>query len=114
MLISALLAAAIWPTTVTKACGVQADASMVGIARNESDKILYCEIVTKVDNNSLNVGYFFEGKLFAEKKLDFSANSFTPSVLQKDFRAGELRRSTLLEKNIELAYQPNSQKKLHQ
>ena len=114
MFISALFSAAIWPAIVNDQCAPQVEASIVGIAKDEHDKILYCEIVTKGSTNSLKVSYFSEGKIFAEKNLDFSKSLSLPSVSQSDFRVGEIRRAQVSEQNVELAYQANSQKKINQ
>lgn len=112
MLISALLVAAIWPIAVTQDCAPGADVIMVGVAKDEAGKPIYCEFVSQTDEKSLKVSYFSKGKLFAEKELDFSINPFIPKVTQKDFRVGELRQASVSEKNIELHYQENTHKKL--
>lgn len=112
MLTSALLAAAIWPIAVTQDCAPSADAIMVGVAKNEAGKIIYCEIVSQVDEQSLKINYFSKDKIFAEKSLHFSTNPFIPTVIQKDFRVGELRQADISEKNVELHYQTSVHKKV--
>jgi hypothetical protein len=112
MLISTLIAAATWPIMVTENCDPKVDTTIVGIAKNESGKVLYCEIASKIDSSSLKINYVNAGQVFAEKSLFFSASPFLPSVLQKDSRSGELRQADVLNQNIELSYQPNSRKKM--
>jgi hypothetical protein len=112
MLISALLVAAIWPIAVTQDCAPNADAVMIGIAKNEAGKLIYCEVVSQIDEQSLKVSYLAKDKLFAEKSLHFSTSPFIPSVIQKDFRVGELRQADVSEKNVELRYQINAHKKI--
>lgn len=112
MLISALLIAAIWPITVTQDCEPRSDTIMIGVAKNEADKVIYCELVSQVDEQSLKVSYLAKGKPFAEKSLHFSGSPFIPSVIQKDFRVGELRQADVSEKNVELHYQANTRKKI--
>jgi len=112
MLISALIAAATWPIMVTKDCLPKADTVLVGLARNEAGKVIYCEIVNKIDSSSLKVSYTASDQVFAEKSFSFSASPFLPSVLQKDFRTGELRQANVSNQSIELSYQPNTNKKI--
>jgi len=111
MLTSLLLAAAMWPTAVTQNCKPSVDAIIVGVAKNEAGKVLYCEVVNQVDEHSLKINYFAKDELFAEKSLHFSTNPFLPKVIQKDFRVGELRQADVSEKNVELHYQANIHKK---
>ena len=112
MLISALLVAAIWPLAVTQDCEPSVNTIMVGVAKNEAGNVIYCELVTQVDDKSLKVSYLANNKLFAEKSLHFSTSPFIPSVVQKDFRVGELRQADVSEKNVELHYQANTHKKI--
>lgn len=112
MLISTLLAAAIWPLAVTQDCEPSADTIMVGVAKNENGKVIYCELVSQPNDQSLKINYYAKGKLFAEKSLDFSTSPFIPAVVQKDVRVGELRQSDVSEKNVELHYQASKQKKI--
>ncbi len=112
MLVSALFVAAIWPIAVTQDCKPSADAVMVGVAKNEAGKVIYCELVSQVSEQALKVSYLAEDKLFAEKNLDFSISPFIPSVIQKDFRVGELRQANVSAENVELYYQPNTHKKI--
>jgi hypothetical protein len=114
MLISTLIVAAIWPVVVTKHCEPKTDAAIVGIARNGSGEVIYCEIANKIDSSSLKITYMASGKVFAEKTLSFSANPFLPSVIQKDFRAGEFRQAVVSNQDIKLSYQPNSRKKIEE
>lgn len=111
MLISALLVTAIWPIAVTQDCEPGADAIMVGVAKNEAGNVIYCELVSPVDEQSLKVSYLAKGKLFAEKSLHFVASPFIPAVTQKDFRVGELRKADVSDKNVALYYQANTHKK---
>lgn len=111
MLISALLTAAIWPVDVTKDCEPNADSIMVGVAKNEEGKLIYCELVSQLSEQSIKVSYLTKGKVFAEKILHFSTGPLTPSVIQKDFRVGEVRQADVSEKNVSLHYQASTHKK---
>ncbi|RYY75145.1 MAG: hypothetical protein EOO52_12655 [Gammaproteobacteria bacterium] len=112
MLISTLFAAAIWPVTVTRDCEPNADTSVVGVAKNESGNILYCEFFNEADENSLKINYVANGKIFAEKSLRFSEYPFLPVVTQHDFRDGERRQADVSEQHVQLRYQANSHKKI--
>ena len=111
MLASLLLAAAVWPLNVTQYCQPTEKTIMTGVAQSLSGAFLYCEQVEQLSEHSLVVHYIREGKVFAEKKLNYSGNPETPSVQQKDFRFGELRQADLVDQTIELQYQPNLRKK---
>ena len=114
MLVSTLIAAVTWPALVLKDCEPKSDTAIVGIAKNESGKVVYCEIATKVDANSLKIDYVASGKTFAEKKLSFLESPFLPSVSQKDSRAGELRQADVSSEEVKLGYQANSNKKINE
>lgn len=112
MFTSLVLAATVWPLAVTEACAPEARDLMIGVARNIEGQFLYCEQVQQTDSTSLQVRYTQNRKLFAEKQLDFAYNAFSPSVLQQDFRSGELRKAEVSAQTVRLSYQLSSQKKL--
>jgi hypothetical protein len=112
MFTSLLFTAAIWPLAVTQGCTPEANTIMVGVAHNTAGIFLYCELVSQADETSLHVRYTQKEKLFAEKNLDFSHNPFMPSVLQTDFRSGELRKADISAPTVTLSYQPNTHKEI--
>jgi hypothetical protein len=122
MLTSTLIAAVTWPLMVTENCASNIDADIVGIAKNESGEVVYCELAHQLDSGSLNISYIASGQIFAEKKIfrstslssidPASTNPSTPSVIQKDFRTGELRQADVSQNNVNLSYQTNSREKI--
>lgn len=111
MLASILLTAAIWPSSVTEHCVPLNTTLMVGVAKASNGSFLYCELVDQPNQQELNIVYVKNKKVFASKKLNYTSNPKTPSVLQKDFRFGEIRQADTTEKEITLHYQANSNKK---
>jgi hypothetical protein len=112
MLTSLVFAATLWPLAVSEHCAPDPSTLMVGVARNAAGAFLYCEHVSQANETSLQLRYTQKEKLFAEKKLDFSHNPFMPSVLQTDFRFGELRKAEVSAPSVKLSYQPNAHKKI--
>lgn len=111
MLASLLLTAAVWPLNVTRYCQPSDKTIMTGVAQSPSGNFLYCEQVEQPTEHSLIVNYIRNGEIFAEKKLSYTINPEIPSVQQKDFRSGELRKADLTGQSVELQYQPNTRKK---
>jgi hypothetical protein len=111
MLASLLLTTAVWPLEVTQYCQVSDKTIMAGVAQSQSGNFLYCEQVEQPTEHSLIVSYVRNGKVFAEKKLSYSSNPEIPTVQQKDFRSGEVRKADLTAHTIDLQYQPNTRKK---
>lgn len=114
MLTSLLLAATLWPSSVTQHCQPLEQTIIVGIAQSQSGQFLYCEQIEKPSEHALIVNYVYDGKTFAEKKINYSGNPATPLIHQKDFRSGEVRQAEINQQTIELHYQENSHKKSEQ
>lgn len=111
MLASMLLTAAIWPSSVMDYCSPTDKTIIIGVATVSNGNFLYCELVDQPNQQELNIVYIKNKKFFASKKLNYTSNPKTPSVLQKDFRFGEIRQADTTEKEITLHYQANSNKK---
>lgn len=111
MLASMLLTAAMWPSSVTDYCVPTEKTLMVGVATTSNGSFLYCELVTQPSPQELNVDYVKSKKVFTSKTLNYISNPKTPSVLQKDFRFGEIRQADVTEQKITLHYQANNNKK---
>jgi len=111
MLASMLLTAAIWPSAVTEYCSPLDKTLMVGVAKAPNGNFLYCELVDQVSQHELRIDYVKDKKAFASKELKYSADKTKPSVLQKDFRFGEIRQAEVAEEKIKLHYRASSDKK---
>lgn len=114
MLTSLLLAATLWPTSVMQHCQLSEKTIIVGIAQSPSGQFLYCEQIEQPSEHVLIVNYIYDGKKFAEKKINYTGNPATPLIYQKDFRSGEVRQAEISQQTIELHYQENSHKKSEQ
>ena len=106
------LAAALWPATATQYCPPQENTIIIGVAVNPKNKFLYCEYFSNPDKHKIHVDYIRNGDTFATKELDYSINPTIPIVKQIDNRTGERRESVFDDKNIELIYQENNDKKI--
>ncbi len=107
-----LLTAAIWPSAVTEYCAPFDKTIMVGVAKSTNGNFLYCEFVDKARQHELRVAYVKDKNIFASKELKYTADTTTPSVLQRDFRFGEVREAKLTEEEIKLYYQVSSDKNI--
>jgi hypothetical protein len=111
MLTSMLLTAAIWPGSVTEHCAPFDKTLMVGVAKASNGNFLYCELIDQPIQDTFEIHYVKDKRIFASKDLHYTADATMPSVLQKDFRSGEVRQADVTEKSIELHYQENSDKR---
>ena len=111
MLASMLLTAAIWPSAVTEYCSPLDKTLMVGVAKAPNGNFLYCEFVDQISQHELRIDYVKDKKVFASKELKYATDTTKPSVLQKDFRFGEVRQAEVTEEKIKLYYQESSDKK---
>jgi hypothetical protein len=107
MITSIALAAALWPTTVTRICDPPENVIIVGIAQNPNGKFLYCEYFTRTDDTHLQVDYIRDEVIFAKKSLDFSVSQTSPDVTQLDERSGELREAITSGNDVMLRYKKN-------
>lgn len=106
-----LLTAAIWPSAITEYCSPLDKTLMVGVAKAPNGNFLYCELVDQVSQHELRIDYVKDKKAFASKELKYAADKTKPSVLQKDFRFGEVRQAEAAEQKITLYYQENNNTK---
>jgi len=106
-----LLTAAIWPNSVAEYCTPFDKTLMVGVAKASNGNFLYCELIDQPSQHVLKIDYVKDKKIFASKKFNYTSDATRPSVLQKDFRFGEIRQADVIEQKIELHYQANSDKK---
>ncbi len=113
MLSSILLTAAIWSNPVTENCLPNEKTQMVGIAKAPNGNLLYCELVEQMSPQELKIHYVKDKKIFASKEIRYIVDKTLPSVLQKDYRFGEVRQADATVQNITLHYQANSAKKNH-
>lgn len=111
MLASMLLTAAIWPSAVTEYCAPLDKTLMVGVAKAPNGNFLYCELVDQTSQHELRIDYVKDKKVFASKELKYATDPTMPTVLQKDFRFGEVRQAEVAEEKIKLYYQANSDKR---
>ena len=111
MLASMLLTAAMWPDSVTEHCAPLDHTLMVGIATAVNGSFLYCELVDQPNPQELQVTYVKNKKIFASKALSYTTDPKMPTVIQKDFRFGEIRQADAAGQKITLHYQANSNKK---
>jgi hypothetical protein len=100
-----LLTAAIWPSAVTEYCSPFDKTLMVGVAKSTNGNFLYCELVDQTSQHELKIDYVKDKKVFASKELKYATDTTMPSVLQKDFRFGEVRKAEVTEEKIKLHYQ---------
>ncbi|GGY75456.1 hypothetical protein GCM10011613_21210 [Cellvibrio zantedeschiae] len=112
MLASLILAATLWPASVTQQCKPSESSIVVGIATSQSGQFLYCEQMERLSEHQLLVNYSYNFKIFAEKKIDYGENPATPAVEQRDFRSGELRKANINQQILNLQYQANTHKKI--
>lgn len=112
MLTSFILAATLWPSTVTQQCKPSEHNIVVGIAQSPPGEFLYCEHIEQPSNQLFVVSYFYNGNIFAEKKINYHGNAATPSIEQRDFRSGELRQAHIYQQTLRLQYQANTHKKM--
>ena len=112
MLASLLLTAALWPLSASQQCAPQETTIIIGIAKNVAGELLYCEIVSQPTPTSVDINYVRNAKKFAEKKITYGENSETPSILQQDFRFGEMRQAEITSQQVHLNYQANKNKKI--
>lgn len=96
VILSLLMSTGTFGSDACKIDDQQASAvSVIGTARSLDSGIpLYCEYhFGKPEKNRVVVEYRdLNNTLIARKKLDYSANSLKPSVIQEDFRHRELRQ----------------------
>jgi hypothetical protein len=111
MINSLALVAALWPDPIMQYCPPPKDVLIVGIARNSRKDFLYCEWFTKVSDQKFTANYVQDSAVFAVKNLDFSTHPFIPTVTQTDYRTGELRASSILNREIKLEYRENENQK---
>jgi len=111
MLTSLILAATLWPSSVTQQCKPSENSIVIGIAKSPSGQFLYCEHIERPSEHLLVVNYYYDFKIFAEKKINYSENPATPAVEQRDFRSGELRKANINQQTLRLQYQANMHKK---
>jgi hypothetical protein len=111
MLASMLLTAALWPEAVTQYCSPTDATLLVGVAKSADENFIYCEEIESLNQHELRVSYTKDKKTFATKDLNYTTNPATPSVLQRDFRFGEVRQAEVSDLKIELHYQANNHKK---
>jgi hypothetical protein len=112
MLTSLFLAATLWPSQVNSLCPPSENTIIVGVAKDASNSFLYCEMLSQPEEHIIHIDYVRKGAVFATKELIYSSpNSFAPSVDQKDFRNGEIRKAQVTPTLIDLEYKPNERKK---
>jgi hypothetical protein len=111
MLASMLLTAAIWPSAVTDYCDPADTTLMIGVAKASNGSFLYCELVDQPSQHLFKIDYVKNKKVFASKELKYATDPTMPTVLQKDFRFGEVRQAEATEPKITLSYQANSNTK---
>ena len=116
MIASLVLAALVWPASVTENCpNIEAESiKIVGVARNAGGQFLYCEIIRPIDENQIDIDYTKDGKLFATKNINFKDSPHAPEITQLDIRSGEKREVSGDTNNLYLKYQPNKNKKMIQ
>lgn len=112
MISSLLLAAALWPATATQHCVPSEQNIIVGVAYNPEGEFLYCELISKPNDKTIEIDYTRNQKIFARKKLSYGNNPLMPEVKQKDERSGELRQTENKGQELIIQYQPNSHKKM--
>lgn len=106
-----LLTAAMWPDSVTDYCSPADKTLMIGVAKTSNGNFLYCELVDQTSQHELSINYVKDDKKFASKELKYTNNPKMPSVLQNDFRFGEVRQAEVTAEKIKLHYQANNNKK---
>jgi hypothetical protein len=111
MLASMLLTAAMWPDSVTEYCAPVDKTLMVGVAKTSNGNFLYCELVEQPSQHLFKIDYVKDKKVFAVKELNYTIGTTMPSVMQKDFRFGEIRQAEAAEQKITLYYQENNNTK---
>lgn len=110
MIASLALTAALWPAAVVQDCVPSDNVVIVGVARDNAGKFLYCEMVSRPGEHQLRVEYTRRNQLFATKQLAYGQSLKMPEVLQQDSRSGEVREAKLIDNHIILRYQPNRRK----
>ncbi len=111
MVTSMALAIALWPTQVTQYCPPSNDTLIVGVAFNNQNEFLYCELFSQISEKKFHSDYIRESNTFATKDLDFSNSLFLPDVTQLDFRSGELREATINKHQVNLKYREEKNRK---
>lgn len=112
MYTSLALAAALWPADATEYCPPTGDSIIIGVAFNSRHEFLYCEYFSQVGEHQIYVNYTRNGGAFASKELDYSSNSFIPTVKQIDQRTGETRIAKTDQHQVQLSYQASAGKKV--
>jgi len=79
---------------VRDVCSYSQKADSIGLARDvKTQEPLYCEYHFSVKGSTKAMVEYrdLSAALIAEKKLDYASGQLSPSVIQNDFRNGELR-----------------------